>query len=138
MTNIDNLERQHIEINNLFNKINKNLSLSSVTDDLNGLVLDINTLAGKLNIHMRTEDKFLYPQLINSSDDKLKKIAIEYSEEMGSIHVIFNEFKNQFNTKNKILNDKDKFLVESKRVLTLLKNRIDNEDKHLYPKIKNL
>ncbi|MGV2644453.1 hemerythrin domain-containing protein, partial [Clostridium perfringens] len=79
MANIDNLERQHIEINNLFNKINKTLSLSNVTDDLDGLVLDINTLAGKLNIHMRTEDKFLYPQLINSKDDKLKKVAIEYS-----------------------------------------------------------
>jgi hemerythrin-like domain-containing protein len=138
MANIDNLERQHIEINNLFNKINKTLSLDNVTDDLDGLVLDINTLAGKLNIHMRTEDKFLYPQLINSKDDKLKKVAIEYSEEMGNIHMIFNEFKNQFNTKNKILNDKDKFLMEIRRVLTLLKNRIDKEDINLYPKIKNL
>jgi hemerythrin-like domain-containing protein len=127
-----------VTLMNEFNKINKTLSLSNVTDDLDGLVLDINTLAGKLNIHMRTEDKFLYPQLINSKDDKLKKVAIEYSEEMGNIYMIFNEFKNQFNTKNKILNDKDKFLMEIRRVLSLLKNRIDKEDINLYPKIKNL
>ena len=107
-------------------------------DSLDELVWDINTLAGKLNIHMKTEHKFLYPELINSSNTNLRNISKEYSEEMGSIHIIFTEFKNQFNTKNKILNDKDKFLIESKKVLKLLENRIEKEDKSLYPKIKSL
>ena len=136
--NIDNLERQHLEINKLFKKINSTLNLRNIEDGLDELVWDINTLAGKLNIHMRTEDKFLYPELINSNDSNLRNISKEYSDEMGNIHVIFTEFKNQFNTKNKILNDKDKFLIESKKVLVLLENRIDKEDKNLYPKLKNL
>lgn len=136
--NIDNLERQHLDINKLFKKINGTLSLKNIDNNLDELVWDINTLAGKLNIHMRTEDKFLYPQLINSNDSNLRHISKEYSEEMGNIHMIFIEFKNQFNTKNKILNDKNKFLVESKKVLKLLENRIDKEDKNLYLKIKSL
>lgn len=136
--NIDNLERQHLDIKGLFKKINSTLSLRNMEDSLDELVWDINTLAGKLNIHMKTEDKFLYPELINSSNTNLRNISKEYSEEMGNIHVIFTEFKNQFNTKNKILNDKDKFLIESKKVLKLLENRIDKEDKNLYPEIKSL
>lgn len=136
--NIDNLERQHLDIKGLFKKINNTLSLRNMEDSLDELVWDINTLAGKLNIHMKTEDKFLYPELINSSNTNLRNISKEYSEEMGNIHVIFTEFKNQFNTKNKILNDKDKFLIESKKVLKLLENRIEKEDKSLYPKIKSL
>lgn len=134
--NIDNLERQHLEINSLFSKISKNLNSNNITNDIDSLVWDINTLAGKLNIHMKTEDKFLYPELINGANENLKKIAIEYSKEMGDIHKVFGEFKNKFNTKNKILNDTDKFLIESNKVLKLLKNRIDKEDRSLYPKIK--
>lgn len=134
--NIDNLERQHLEINSLFSKINKNLNSNNITNDIDSLVWDINTLAGKLNIHMKTEDKFLYPELINGSNENLKKIALEYSQEMGNIHKVFEEFKSNFNTKNKILNDIDKFLIESNKVLKLLKNRIDKEDRSLYPKMK--
>ena len=136
--NIDNLDRQHLDIKGLLKKINSILSIRNMEDSLDELVWDINTLAGKLNIHMKTEDKFLYPELINSSNNNLRNISKEYSEEMGSIHIIFTEFKNQFNTKNKILNDKDKFLIESKKVLKLLENRIEKEDKSLYPKIKSL
>lgn len=136
--NIDNLERQHLDIKGLLKKINSILSIRNMEDSLDELVWDINTLAGKLNIHMKTEDKFLYPELINSSNTNLRNISKEYSEEMGSIHIIFTEFKNQFNAKNKILNDKDKFLIESKKVLKLLENRIEKEDKSLYPKIKSL
>ncbi|WP_291651546.1 hemerythrin domain-containing protein [Clostridium sp.] len=136
--NIDNLERQHLEINKLFKKINSTLILRNMEDSLDQLVWDINTLAGKLNIHMKTEDKFLYPELINNNDSSLRSISKEYIEEMGNVHAIFIEFKNKFNTKNKILNDKNKFLIESKRVLKLLENRIDKEDKNLYPKIKCL
>lgn len=136
--NIDNLERQHLDIKGLLKKINSILSIRNMEDSLDELVWDINTLAGKLNIHMKTEDKFLYPELINSSNTNLRNISKEYSEGMGSIYIIFTEFKNQFNTKNKILNDKDKFLIESKKVLKLLENRIEKEDKSLYPKIKSL
>lgn len=135
---IDNLERQHLEINKLFKKISSTINLRNIEDSLDELVWDINTLAGKLNIHMRTEDKLLYPELMNSDDKNLRNISKEYSEEMGNIHSIFIEFKNQFNTKNKIINDKNKFLIESKKVISLLENRIEKEDKNLYPKIKSL
>lgn len=135
---IDNLERQHLEINKLFQKISSTINLRNIEDSLDELVWDINTLAGKLSIHMRTEDKLLYPELMNSDDKNLRNISKEYSEEMGNIHSIFIEFKNQFNTKNKIINDKNKFLIESKKVISLLENRIEKEDKNLYPKIKSL
>nr|WP_278330534.1 hemerythrin domain-containing protein [Clostridium magnum] len=98
----------------------------------------MNTLAGKLNIHMNSEDKFLYPELINSRDEQLKQIAKQYSEEMGNIHQEFSNYKNKFNTKTKILSDVDGFLKESKEIIKLLENRISKEDIYLYPKMKSL
>ena len=138
MANIDNLERQHAEIKDLFFKIKKDISLNYIKVNLDTLVRNINTLAGKLNIHMNSEDKFLYPALLESKDQQLKAIAKQYSEEMGHIHIEFNNYKNKFNTRSKILSDIDGFLKESKATIILLENRISKEDMHLYPKMKSV
>lgn len=138
MANITNLERQHVEIKDLFLKIKQGTNSNDIKVNLDTLVRDINTLAGKLNIHMNSEDKFLYPELINSRDEQLKQIAKQYSEEMGNIHQEFNNYKNKFNTKSKILSDVDGFLKESKEIIKLLENRISKEDIYLYPKMKSL
>lgn len=138
MANINNLERQHIEIKDLFSKIKQEVNSNDITVNLDTLVIDINTLSGKLSIHMSSEDKFLYPKLIESEDQQLRQIAKQYSEEMGNIHLEFNNYKNRFNTKTKILGDTDGFLKESKEIIKLLENRILKEDMHLYPKIKSI
>jgi iron-sulfur cluster repair protein YtfE (RIC family) len=138
MANIDNLERQHSEIKDLVSKIKQEVISSDIALNLDTLVKNINALSGKLNIHMSSEDKFLYPTLIESKDQKLKQIAKQYSEEMGNIHIEFNNYKNNFNTKTKVLSDIDGFLKESKEIIKLLENRISKEDMHLYPKIKAL
>jgi len=138
MANINNLERQHTEIKELFSKIKQEVISNDIIVNLDILVKNINTLSGKLNIHMSSEDKFLYPALIESKDQQLKQIAKQYSEEMSNIHVVFNNYKNKFNTKSKILRDVEGFLKESTDIIKLLENRISKEDMHLYPKIKAL
>ncbi|MBB6622162.1 hemerythrin domain-containing protein [Clostridium gasigenes] len=138
MANIENLERQHVEIKDLFLKIKQGINSNDIKVNLDVLVKNINTLAGKLNIHMNSEDKFLYPALIESKDQQLKEIAKQYSEEMGHIHVQFNNYKNKFNTRSKILSDTDGFLKESKEIIKLLENRISKEDMYLYPKMKSV
>lgn len=138
MANINNLERQHTEIKDLFLKINGQIDSKYIKVEIGSLVRDINTLAGKLSIHMNSEDKYLYPELMKSKDEDLQRIAKTYSEEMGDLHAEFNNYKNNFNTQTKILNDMDGFLKESKKIMGLLENRISKEDTHLYPRIKSL
>lgn len=138
MANINNLERQHSEIKDSVLKIKQVANSNDMKADLDILVREINTLAGKLNIHMNSEDKFLYPALVESNDEQLRQIAKQYSEEMGNIHKEFNDYKNRFNTKTKILGDKVGFLKESKEIIKLLEERISKEDMYLYPKMKAL
>ncbi len=138
MANINNLERQHSEIKDSVLKIKQVANSNDMKADLDILVREINTLAGKLNIHMNSEDKFLYPTLIESNDEQLGQIAKQYSEEMGNIHKGFNDYKNKFNTKTKILGDEVGFLKESKEIIKLLEERVSKEDMYLYPKMKAL
>lgn len=53
----------------------------------------INKLAGKLKIHLSSEDKFLYPNLLNGDDNKLKNLANSYINEMGGISDTFTNYK---------------------------------------------
>lgn len=138
MANIDNLERQHTEIKNLILNVKQGINANSIEENLDTLVRNINILAGKLNIHMTSEDKFLYPALVESKDQQLKEISKQYSEEMGHIHLGFNNYKNKFNTKTKIISDVDGFLKASKEIIKLLENRISKEDIYLYPRMKSL
>lgn len=138
MVDVTNLERQHEEVKELFKNIKSNINNIQVKESLDKMVLDINTLAGKLIVHMNSEDKFLYPRLLNSEDIKIKSIAKEYIEEMGDLHNKFKEYKNTFNTKNKIIENKDIFIKETTIIINLLETRISKEDKKLYPQIKTM
>lgn len=138
MLNINNLERQHKEIWEVFFSIEEVINSKDLSENIDTLVMNINILAGKLNVHMNAEDKFLYPELIKGDNKKLKNMASEYSDEMGDISKNFNEFKNKFNTRNKIINDIEGFLIEGKETLKTLHNRLTKEDRYLYPEVKTL
>ncbi|HAG44781.1 MAG TPA: hypothetical protein DCL31_17475 [Clostridium sp.] len=131
MANINNLTRQHIEIlemiYNIKELINKDLEVES-----SEIAKNINLLSGKLRIHLESEDKFLYPNLLKNENEKIKNIAKSYIDEMGDILSIFNNYKNQFNTRSKIINNKDKFIINTKEVFDKIEKRMESEDRELY------
>lgn len=56
-------------------------------------------------MHLSTEDQYMYPALLNSPNPQVKVVAERYIDEMGSIGSAFVAFKDNYNTKFKILND---------------------------------
>ncbi len=131
MANINNLTRQHIEIlekiYNIKELINKDLEV-----ECSEIAKNINLLSGKLRIHLESEDKFLYPNLLKNENEKIKNIAKCYIDEMGDILSIFNNYKNQFNTRSKIINNKDRFIIDTKEVFDKIEKRMESEDRELY------
>ncbi|WP_454053642.1 hemerythrin domain-containing protein [Clostridium sp. Marseille-Q7071] len=131
MANINNLTRQHIEIlemiYNIKELINKDLEV-----ECSEIAKNINLLSGKLRIHLESEDKFLYPNLLKNENEKIKNIAKCYIDEMGDILNVFNNYKNQFNTRSKIINNKDKFIINTKEVFDKIEKRMESEDRELY------
>lgn len=98
--------------------------------------LHINQLAGKLNLHLSAEDKYLYPSLLKSTDTALQTLAQSYIDEMGNLCQIFNIYKLKFNTKNKIINAKTQFETESIQIIKAIRDRMKKEETDLYTKIK--
>lgn len=132
MINLTQLEKQHISIKEEIETIEDMAGKAGYEDNLMEITLHINKLAGLLNIHLLSEDDYMYPALKESMDTELKAMAESYSLEMGDLVTEFTAYKNRYNTKNKVLADSKNFLPMTKEVLNKIKNRIEKEDNKLY------
>ncbi|ABR36465.1 hemerythrin domain-containing protein [Clostridium beijerinckii] len=135
--NIDNLMREHKGIFEEINYINESINNKKFESNLLDITTHINKLAGKLKIHLSSEDKFLYPNLLNGDDNKLKNLANSYINEMGGISDTFTNYKNKFNTKSKIISEGNEvFTSETKKILVAIEKRISKEESELYKLIR--
>ena len=130
--NLSNLIRQHVDIRDEIKYINEVVDKSSIELNTMDIASRINKLAGKLQVHLMSDDKFLYQSLINGKDLELREMATLYMDEMGEISEVFKEYKNKFNTKNKIEANKEGFFQETKIILKEIEERIDKEENGLY------
>jgi hemerythrin-like domain-containing protein len=133
MIDIKTLKRQHEGIKDAILGIKRSLKTVDLEGEAFEISKKINLLAGVLKIHLGTEDRYMYPQLMQSESDDLKKVAQDYVKEMGNISVEFTDYKNRFNTKTKIVSDSKGFVKETQRILEILETRIKKEDTNLYP-----
>jgi len=132
MISVASLKRQHEEISEVIGNIRSFIAGGKVEAGAQEVALLINTLAGKLNIHLNTEDKYMYPGLLESETEELKVLAREYMGEMGAISHIFLQYKEKFNTRSKILSAQEAFIAESQKVFDLLEKRVEREETSLY------
>ncbi len=126
----ENYERQHKEIREVANSIKVEIKKKDI--DFRKVAGELNKLAGQLNVHLKSEDKFLYPELENNKDEKISQTALKFDKEMRGIADIFMEFKGKYNIANKIENDTEGFLKQEKVILEVLFKRMEREEKELY------
>ncbi|TCK90512.1 hemerythrin HHE cation binding domain-containing protein [Natranaerovirga hydrolytica] len=137
MRQLQMLNKQHKGIYELINEI-KRLTNESVNKNANTIAMKINKLAGILKIHLSSEDKYMYPSLMNNKDEKVSYIAQDFVKEMGGLSETFKDYKTQFNTVTKIVNNIDDFKIHTNTVLTKLQERLTREDTQLYQMIEKI
>lgn len=130
---VSNLKRQHKEVIEMVDAVLENIKRNTVEENISDVVRSINTISGKLKIHLLNEDKHLYPKISKSSDPSLNAFGRKYSQEMDGFTKAYEEYKFKYNTSNKIKSDVSKFEKDSKDIFKVLMNRIDREEKELYP-----
>ena len=92
----------------------------------------INKTTGVLNMHLASEDSFVYPKLLESSDTRVRSITQRYMEEMTKIADAYLAFHKKYNTPSKILADTAEFKQTFKKVRDALLLRMEREEKELY------
>ncbi len=132
MINLPTLKRQHKEIGEMLGDLKQSIGRDNVAQEASDIARKISLLAGKLKVHLNTEDQYMYPQLLQSEHLELKNIARTYIDEMGYISKAFMEYKDRFNTKMKISGNLPGFMKETREIIEILEERIAKEDASLY------
>jgi len=131
VSNLVLLKKQHIEIFDLL-ATTDTLIAKSVDDNIKDIANNINSLSGKLKMHLMSEDEFLYPTLMQSSNKVVRDTAWAFNEEMGGLAATMNAFVQNFNTPQKILQDGNSFRIESRKIFRAVRDRINREDAGLF------
>lgn len=92
----------------------------------------------KIRAHLDTVDH-TYTTLLNSQDERAKKVANKFMGGSREIKLIFNQYRKQWCERHKqelnVVNH-DEFLKETGEVFDLILNRIQDETEQLYPLIR--
>lgn len=136
MINFENLNRQHETIKSEINFIETEINKGSSSVNVAETALHISRLAGLLKMHLLEEDQFLYPGLLECQDNEIENMAGLYMSEMGNLASEYIEFKNKYNISSKINGNVDNFIKDAKRIMEVLKKRIQKEDSELYYLVK--
>lgn len=127
------LRKQHTEVLEIMSNIDTLIKKDNLDTSAKDIAYNINALAGKLKMHLMSEDKFLYPNLVSSNSEDIKHTAQTFHNEMGDVAEIFTSFVQKYNVPSKILQNRETFHMESKEVFSLVTARINKEDIKLYP-----
>jgi hemerythrin-like domain-containing protein len=133
MSNIANLQRQHRDISEVIEKIEKTIGSTKIIENSNSLSLDIAFLSGKMVNHLQSEDKFLYPSLLDHQSPAIKAISSRFIREMGTLSETFVRYKAKYMIANNIKTSPDEFIKESNEVFEAIRKRVLAEEKELYP-----
>lgn len=131
--NVNHYIQQHKAMEEEMKKMEQLLKMGCHTEqDAQQMATHINILAGKIRIHLLNEDQYLYPELIGRGEAAVSKMAQDYQKEMGDLTSVFQKFKEQYNTRSKILKGMDDFAIDAENIMKIIKIRIQKEEAGLY------
>ena len=92
----------------------------------------INKMTGVLNMHLASEDNYVYPKLLKHPDEKIRSITQNYMKEMRGLSAAYTDFYKSYNTPSKITADPEGYKAAFKAVNEALTLRIKREESELY------
>ena len=132
-TKTENFRQQHDEMFKLVGEIQSKLNKDACEKEAAHISKTLTTLVGKLKIHLGTEDKFLYPTLLNGNDEQAKKIAQDFIKEMSGITQVVEQYFKAWMLPSNISKDPTQFIKQTQDLFSALGKRIEKEHKDLYP-----
>ena len=133
MKRTSTLSRQHGDLIEVVKTIAPLLSPEALSQDASEVRSLLSKLAGKLKIHLAMEDNSLYPELLQSSDPKVRAMAERFVSEMGGITEVFDAYLAKWAEKTLIQKDAAAFVRETEGLFVALGARIEREESELYP-----
>ncbi len=136
MPEIQKLRQEHAELVEIVGRLGKAVMLPT-PPEMVGLFDLRRELASTLIGHLKAEDWALYPQLMASNDPEIAATAKAFSDEMGGLSDAFAIYAQRWDAMSINGNWKG-FCAESRTIIDALTDRIQRENRELYPLVDRL
>lgn len=123
---------QHQKIRQEIAVLEALVAKKNVANNASEIVATINSLAGKLKVHLSIEDKYLYPELRKKADAAIPKVVEESICEISGLAAEFTSYKNQFNTKTKLIENEAEFAASTNKITAAITKRMAKEETGIY------
>lgn len=134
------LKRQHQDIRRVLQELQEDVyDEQEVLQNQLSIALRIGNLSGILLMHLKYEDEYLYPQLLQHPDHKVREISKSSIQEMGDLSQAFEEYQKKYLKTPDNINDTDSFIKDTNQILYLISKRVEKEEHEIFPLIdKNI
>jgi iron-sulfur cluster repair protein YtfE (RIC family) len=123
---------QHDRLLSMASDISGLLAQASSEDKAKEIRSLLSKLFGVLKVHLSTEDRLLYPKLIEIGGTS-GSTAKTFQDEMGGIGEVIAGYNTKWSSAKKIQEDPKTFSTETKGLFKALATRIKRENETLYP-----
>lgn len=134
---IDSYKQQHTEIMQNVTDL-RNLTKSGIAEHAKSIAQLIATMSSEIKLHLAAEDKKLYPALQAATDPDVVALSKTYQAEMNGIASAYMSFARKWIIEANLASDPDGFRAEANTVFRALHERIQRENRELYPAAERL
>lgn len=134
---IEHYKQTHLDILGQIASLRRliNSGIDRNAEDIANLII---SMSSGIRFHLAAEDKVLYPALGRSSDPAVAKMGAAYQVEMEGIATAFRRFVDNWRVWTRIAADPEGFRHEANGVFRALFERLQREDRELYPAAESL
>lgn len=132
MIPLETFREEHKQIRDLCDILN--LSIGDYKMRHNKIVCElIDRFVDEVNAHLMHEDRSIYRDLLSQHSREAKQVADHFLGNTQELRRIFNQYSRGWCRKPHSEKDHDKYVDESRHIFKLVCDRIDFEEKKIFP-----
>ena len=133
--NIDKFKYQHADIMSNISALRR-LAQAGVAQNAADIARLIVSMSSTIKLHLAVEDHALYPALQRGDNPELARMGQQYKTDMGPIAQAYEAFARRWNRADSVLHDEQAFRDDANRVLRMVHERMQRENRDFYPRIE--
>ena len=133
--NIDKFKHQHTDIMSNISALRR-LAQAGVAQNAADIARLIVSMSSTIKLHLAVEDQALYPALQRGDNPELARMGQKYQTDMGPIAQAYEAFARRWNRADSVLHDEQAFRDDANRVLRMVHERMQRENRDFYPRIE--
>jgi hypothetical protein len=129
---IERFKHDHVTVLTAIKTL-RELTQAGIPQNAGAIAKTVVTISSAIKLHLAAENRFLYPALAGSANQRVAEVGKKFQLEMGDIAAAYMEFAGKWNLEGKVATHPEEFRVDANSVFKALHQRIQRENRELYP-----